>query len=34
VNLISVECNRVAEACVFLHYLWSAAFECIGLFLI
>lgn len=31
VNLISVECNRIAEACVFLHYLWSAAFECLVL---
>jgi ABC-type multidrug transport system fused ATPase/permease subunit len=31
VNLISIECNRIAEACVHLHYLWSAAFECIVL---
>lgn len=31
VNLISIECNRVAEACVFLHYIWSAVFECVVL---
>lgn len=34
VNLISIECNRIAEACVYLHYLWSAAFECIVLLLL
>ena len=30
VNLISNDCNRIAEACVNGHYLWSAALECIG----
>lgn len=30
VNLISNDCNRVAEACVNWHYLWSAAFECLS----
>ncbi|KAJ3270542.1 Multidrug resistance-associated protein 1 [Terramyces sp. JEL0728] len=34
VNLISIECNRIAEACVYLHYLWSAAFECVVLLLL
>ncbi|KAJ1566018.1 hypothetical protein HK096_004419, partial [Nowakowskiella sp. JEL0078] len=29
VNLISNECNRIAEACVNWHFMWSAAFECI-----
>ncbi|KAJ3130188.1 Canalicular multispecific organic anion transporter 2 [Nowakowskiella sp. JEL0407] len=29
VNLISNECNRIAEACVNWHFMWSAAVECI-----
>ncbi|KAJ1548114.1 hypothetical protein HK096_004666, partial [Nowakowskiella sp. JEL0078] len=29
VNLISNECNRIAEACVNWHFMWSAALECI-----
>ncbi|KAH6563419.1 hypothetical protein BASA60_010718 [Batrachochytrium salamandrivorans] len=28
VNLISNECNRIAESCVNWHYFWSAALEC------
>ncbi|KAI9098245.1 hypothetical protein DFS34DRAFT_620123 [Phlyctochytrium arcticum] len=28
VNLISNECNRMAEAAVNWHYAWSAGFEC------
>ncbi|KAJ3077663.1 Multidrug resistance-associated protein 1, partial [Quaeritorhiza haematococci] len=28
VNLVSNECNRIAEACVNWHFLWSAAVEC------
>ncbi|TPX37470.1 hypothetical protein SmJEL517_g00565 [Synchytrium microbalum] len=28
VNLISNDCNRIAEAAVTWHYLWSAGFEC------
>jgi ABC-type multidrug transport system fused ATPase/permease subunit len=31
VNLISVECNRMAEAVVDFHYLWSAALQCLVL---
>ncbi len=30
VNLISNDCNRIAEACVNGHYLWAAVFECLG----
>lgn len=30
VNLISNDCNRIAEACVNGHYLWSAFLECVG----
>jgi hypothetical protein len=33
VNLISIESNRMAEAFVHFHYLWSAIFECIVLFI-
>jgi hypothetical protein len=32
VNLISNDCNRIAEACVNGHYLWAAVLECIGKF--
>jgi len=32
VNLISNECNRVAEACVNWHFLWSAILECLGMY--
>eukprot|EP00842_Homolaphlyctis_polyrhiza_P000575 jgi/Hompol1/1518/HPOL_000924-RA len=28
VNLISNECNRIAEACVNWHFFWSAGLEC------
>ncbi|KAJ8327311.1 hypothetical protein, variant [Batrachochytrium dendrobatidis JEL423] len=31
VNLISNECNRIAEACVNWHFFWSAALECVVL---
>jgi hypothetical protein len=30
VNLISNDCNRIAEACVNAHYLWASALEAIG----
>ena len=30
VNLISNECNRVAEACVTAHYFWAAFVETVG----
>ena len=30
VNLIANECNRIAEASVNLHFLWSAFMECIS----
>lgn len=30
VNLISNECNRIAEGCVNWHFLWSTAVECLG----
>lgn len=29
VNLISNDCNRIAEACVNGHYLWAAILECL-----
>jgi ABC-type multidrug transport system fused ATPase/permease subunit len=29
VNLISNDCNRIAEACVNGHYLWAAVLECL-----
>lgn len=31
VNLISNECNRIAEACVQWHSFWSAGLHCIGI---
>jgi ABC-type multidrug transport system fused ATPase/permease subunit len=34
VNLISNDCNRIAEACVNGHYLWSAFLECIVIFVL
>jgi hypothetical protein len=30
VNLMSNDCQKVAEACINFHYLWSAAIEIIG----
>jgi hypothetical protein len=30
VNLISNECNRIAQACVYFHSFWSAGLHCIG----
>ena len=32
VNLISVECNRMAEAFIDFHYLWSPVVECTSIF--
>jgi len=29
VNLISIDCNRIAEVCVNLHYCWSSLLEAI-----
>ncbi|KAI8906294.1 P-loop containing nucleoside triphosphate hydrolase protein [Gorgonomyces haynaldii] len=34
VNLISNECNRIAEACVHWHSFWSAAMQCVILFVL
>lgn len=34
VNLISNECNRVAEACVHWHSFWSAVLHCVMLFVV
>ncbi|RUO96872.1 hypothetical protein BC936DRAFT_141316 [Jimgerdemannia flammicorona] len=31
VNLISNDCNRIAEACVNFHFLWSSVVEMIGM---
>ena len=34
VNLISNECNRIAEACVHSHYFWSAGLQSIVIFVL
>lgn len=34
VNLISNECNRIAEACVHWHSFWSAGLHCVALFIL
>jgi hypothetical protein len=31
VNLVSNDCQKIAEACTNLQYLWSACLEIIGL---
>ncbi|CAJ0633095.1 12600_t:CDS:10 [Entrophospora sp. SA101] len=34
VNLVSNDCNRIAEACVNLHFIWSSALEITALIIL